>query len=194
MKKLNRRQILIVVLTIISLIIGFLYPSLVNKSIISAKLTNYIEALSNTKFAVNSLIKTNILNNLIENTALYLFTYTLVFFPITILIFLLKSFTIGASITSILYIYKLKGLLYLPVIIIPSILSFIVILVSFYYALSYFILKVKYKRKFSKKRLIKSYLKVLLITSTLQILISFIDSYLSFYFFKLFWFFTIKVL
>lgn len=186
MKKLNRRQILIVVLTIISLIIGFLYPSLVNKSIISAKLTNYIEALSNTKFAVDSLIKTNILNNLIENTALYLFTYTLVFFPITILIFLLKSFTIGASITSILYIYKLKGLLYLPVIIIPSILSFIVILVSFYYALSYFILKVKYKRKFSKKRLIKSYLKVLLITSTLQILISFIDSYLSFYFFKLF--------
>lgn len=186
MKKLNRRQIFIIVLTIISLIIGLLYPSLINKSVISVKLTNYIEALSNTKFTIESLIKTNILNNLIENTALYFCTYTLILFPITMLLFLLKAFTIGASITSIIYIYKLKGLLYLPVIVIPSVLSFIVLLISFYYALSYFILKVKYKRKFSKKRLIKSYLKVLLITSSIQILISFIDSYLSYYFFKLF--------
>ena len=184
--KLSKRLMLIILLNFIFLIIGLLYPSIIDKSIISAKLTTYIDNLVHSNYTLDSLIKTNASNNLLENTFLYLFTYFTFTFPLALFIYILKIFILGVSISSIIYIYKFKGLLYLFITVFPSILNLIVLSVSFYYSLSYFIIRVKYKNKVPKKRLLKSYLKIFIITSILEIIITFLDSYLSFYFFKLF--------
>ena len=184
--KLKKRILLIIVLNLLFLVIGLLYPSLINKSVISTHLTTYIENLSNNQFTLDSLIRTNLLNNTLENILMYVFTYFTFTFPITLLIYISKIFILGVSISSIIYIYKLKGLLYLFITLFPSLLNLIVLTISFYYSLSYFIIRVKYKNKVPKKRLLKSYLKVFIITLLLQIAISFLDGYLSFYFFKIF--------
>lgn len=183
-KRINKRKLIIIVLNVLLLVIGLLYPSIINKASITTKLTNYIDNLINSKYTIDSLIKTNILNNISETVLLSLNTILVISFPISIIIFLLKPFTLGVSISSIIYIYKLKGILYTLIIIIPSLLNLLLINILFYYSISYILIRIKYKNKRSRKRLLIEYIKVLVIILVLNIILSFIDSYLSFYLFK----------
>ena len=183
-KRINKRKLIIIVLNVLLLVIGLLYPSIINKASITTKLTNYIDNLINIKYTIESLIKTNILNNISETILLSLNTILVISFPISIIIFLLKPFTLGVSISSIIYIYKLKGILYTLIIIIPSLLNLLLINILYYYSISYILIRIKYKNKRSRKRLLIEYIKVLVIILVLNIILSFIDSYLSFYLFK----------
>jgi len=183
-KRINKRKLIIIVLNVLLLVIGLLYPSIINKASITTKLTNYIDNLINSKYTIDSLIKTNILNNISETILLSLNTILVISFPISIIIFLLKPFTLGVSISSIIYIYKLKGILYTLIIIIPSLLNLLLINILFYYSITYILIRIKYKNKRSRKRLLIEYIKVLIIILVLNIILSFIDSYLSFYLFK----------
>lgn len=183
-KRINKRKLIIIILNVLLLVIGLLYPSIINKASITTKLTNYIDNLINSKYTIDSLIKTNILNNISETILLSLNTILVIPFPISIIIFLLKPFTLGVSISSIIYIYKLKGILYTLIIIIPSLLNLLLINILFYYSITYILIRIKYKNKRSRKRLLIEYIKVLVIILVLNIILSFIDSYLSFYLFK----------
>lgn len=183
-KRINKRKLIIIVLNVLLLVIGLLYPSIINKASITTKLTNYIDNLINSTYTIDSLIKTNILNNISETILLSLNTILVISFPISIIIFLLKPFTLGVSISSIIYIYKLKGILYTLIIIIPSLLNLLLINILFYYSITYILIRIKYKNKRSRKRLLIEYIKVLIIILVLNIILSFIDSYLSFYLFK----------
>lgn len=183
-KRINKRKLIIIVLNVLLLVIGLLYPSIINKASITTKLTTYIDNLIKSKYTIDSLIKTNIINNISETILLSLNTILVISFPISIIIFLLKPFTLGVSISSIIYIYKLKGILYTLIIIIPSLLNLLLINILFYYSITYILIRIKYKNKRSRKRLLIEYIKVLVIILVLNILLSFIDSYLSFYLFK----------
>lgn len=184
--KLNKRIIIILVINISLIIFGLLYPSLINKNIVNNKVTTYIENLINNRYTIDSLIKTNLINNLLDNFSLFLFTLLIFTFPVSLIIYLIKPFSLGLTFSSIIYIYKLKGVLYALLIVFPTLLNLLVLTITFYYSISYFIIILKYRKKISRKRLLKGYLKVFLITTLSQIVISFFDSYLSYYLFKLF--------
>ena len=185
-RKLNKRKTIIIIINIILIILGLLYPSIIEKSTISTKLTTYIENIINSKYLIEALIKTNIINNISEVLLLSLNTIFIITFPISILLYFTKSFSLGVSISSLIYFYKLKGLLFSIIIGIPSIINLILISILFYYSITYFIIFIKSKSKIRKKKLLKEYLKVILIVLVLNIILSIIDSYLSFYLFKLF--------
>ena len=182
--KINKRITFILILNILLFIIGLLYPSIINKEVISTKLTTYVEGLINSKYLINSLVKINLINNLVENTILYIFTILFLFFPIALIIYLLKSFSLGVSISSLIYVYKFKGILFSLIILLPTLINLLIITISFYYSLSYLIILIRYRKTISKKRLTKSYFKVFLFTSLLQVILSFIDAYMSYYLFK----------
>ena len=182
--KLNKRIILLIGLNILLIILGLLYPSIIDKSILTSKVTTYISNLIKSNYKINDLIRVNIINNSLENIIIYIFTIPLITFPISLLIYIIKSFSLGVQISSLIYIYKFKGIIYNLILLIPSILNLIVLSISIYYSISYFIILIKYKKKINKKHLLKGYIKVLLITLFIQILISIIDSYLSYYLFK----------
>lgn len=183
--KINKRVLFILIITIICIILGILYPSVTNKVLIKEKVSNYIEALLNNRLSIKELIVSNINNNIIENIIMYITTIFLILFPISIIIYLIKVFSLGVSISSIIYIYKLKGLLYTIIINIPVLLNIIVLGLSLYYSITYIIIRIRYKNKISKKKLLKGYLKILIVTTVLQILISLIDSYLTYNIFKI---------
>ena len=183
--KLNKRILLIIFISIIILILGILYPSVTNKILIKEKVSNYIESLINNKIALKELIISNINNNVIENIIMYISTILVLSIPISIIIYLIKVFSLGVSISSIIYIYKIKGLLYSLIINIPILLNIIVLAISLYYSITYFIIRIRFKNKVSKKKLLKGYLKVLIITTIAQILISILDSYITINIFKL---------
>lgn len=183
-KKINKRKLIIIILNIILLIIGILYPSLINKTAITTKLTTYIDNLINSKYTIDSLLKTNIINNISETLLLSINTLLIIPFPITVILFLLKPFTLGVSLSSIIYIYKLKGIIYSIIIAIPSILNLILINILFYYSITYIIIRIKKKNKLSRRKLLLEYIKIILIILVLNIIISYIETYLSFYLFK----------
>lgn len=183
-KKINKRKLIIIILNIILLIIGILYPSLINKTSITTKLTTYIDNLINSKYTIDSLLKTNITNNISETLLLFINTLLIIPFPITIILFLLKPFTLGVSLSSIIYIYKLKGIIYSIIIAIPSILNLILINILFYYSITYIIIRIKKKNKLSRRKLLLEYIKIILIILVLNIIFSYIETYLSFYLFK----------
>lgn len=183
-KKINKRKLIIIILNIILLIIGILYPSLINKTSITTKLTTYIDNLINSKYTIDSLLKTNITNNISETLLLSINTLLIIPFPITIILFLLKPFTLGVSLSSIIYIYKLKGIIYSIIIAIPSILNLILINILFYYSITYIIIRIKKKNKLSRRKLLLEYIKIILIILVLNIIFSYIETYLSFYLFK----------
>ncbi|MDO4996671.1 MAG: hypothetical protein Q4E69_05785, partial [Bacilli bacterium] len=118
-----------------------------------------------------------------EIILLSLNTILVIPFPITILLFIIKPFSLGVSISSILYIYKIKGLLYLPIIL-PSIINLILISILFYYSITYIIVRLRYKNKTSRRKLLFGYIKIILIILVLNIVVSYIESYLSYYLFK----------
>ena len=175
--KLNKRIKLIIYLTIIFLIIGILLPSIMNKSLIKSRVDNYISNLIENKVSKNKILLRTSSNNLVENSLISFMPL-----PINILVFIIKIISIGSSITSILITYKLKGILYLPIII-PNLLSLIILSISLYYSITYFLIR---KRNINKKKLIKEYLFIYLITTLLLVIVSIIETYLSLYYFPLF--------
>lgn len=185
--KLNKRIKFLISIIILFLIIGLLYTAIVPKELIHTKVSNYLNQLIHHKLEIESLIKSNLKNNLIENTIIYLLT-SIYLFPISLLILIGKSFTLGLSITSIIYFYSYKSIIIIIPFLITSTLNLFLISISTYYSLSYFLIKIKNKNKNKslKKRLRKAYLKVFLITSILQILLSILQSYLFYYYFPIF--------
>ncbi len=182
--KANKRQKIIIGITILFFLLGLLYTAIIPKELINEKLNTYITNLTEKKTPVESLIQRNFKNNVIENTSIYLLTM-IYLFPINILIYGIKIGSIGISITSLISQYHFKSFLYFLPVILPSILNAFLLAISMYYSMSYFIIKIKYRKQVSKKRLKTSYLKVFLITTILQIVISIFDSYLSFYYFPI---------
>lgn len=183
-RKINKRKTFIILVNILLLIFGLLYPSLVDKNTISTKLTTYIESIINSKYTIDSLIKTNIINNISEVLMLSIMTIPLITFPLSIIFYLTKSFSLGVSISSMIYIYKLKGILYSIIITIPAIINLVLLSILIYYSITYFIIAIKYRNKFSRKKLLREYIKIFIIILMLNIILSFIDSYMSYYIFK----------
>lgn len=183
-RKINKRKTFIILVNILLLIFGLLYPSLVDKNTISTKLTTYIESIINSKYTIDSLIKTNMINNISEVLMLSIMTIPLITFPLSIIFYLTKSFSLGVSISSMIYIYKLKGILYSIIITIPAIINLVLLSILIYYSITYFIIAIKYRNKFSRKKLLREYIKIFIIILMLNIILSFIDSYMSYYIFK----------
>ena len=180
--KLNKRIKLILILSIISIIIGILLPAFINKDLIKSRVEAYIPLLITNKVKRNTLLLRTSSNNLIENN-LICFMPLLHLIPISILIYNIKSITIGSTISSILITYKFKGILYIIPLLIPNILSILTLSVSLYYAITYTIVR---KRKLNKKKLLKKYLIIVLITNFIEILISILETYISLYYFPIF--------
>lgn len=183
-RKINKRKTFIILVNILLIIFGLLYPSLVDKNTISTKLTTYIESIINSKYSIESLIKTNMINNISEVLMLSIMTIPLITFPLSIIFYLTKSFSLGVSISSMIYIYKIKGILYSIIITIPAIINLVLLSILIYYSITYFIIAIKYRNKFSRKKLLREYIKIFIIILMLNIILSFIDSYMSYYIFK----------
>ncbi len=182
--KFNKRLIIILLIFVITFVLGLLYPALINKGDISPQVTTYIDGLHNNKYVLSLLIRNNLINNIFLCSCFYIFSIFIISFIIVIILYLIKIFSLGVSISSLIYIYKFKGIIYSLIIAFPNIIELILLTILFYYSLSYVIIILKYKNKISRKRLMKKYFIVFLIILILQVIISFVEGYIDFYFFK----------
>ena len=179
MKKIKENKLLFILLiiTIISFILGILYPAILNEKDKELITKTIIENLNNIK-NINYLktLTQSFINNIPLTIIIWLLGISII-----IIILILKPFIAGFTITSIIITKGIKGLYIALIYTLPNILNIIGSILLSYYALSFSL--TLYKVIFKKKNItfhniIKNYIKLLLIFIIYQTIITLIETYL----------------
>lgn len=183
-RKITKRKMFIgiLILCLISFIIGILYLVFLNKTdktIVKDTLNNYFNNLNNISYKHELFI--NLKNNLFLAVIMWFFGISLFGIIFELLYLIIKSFTLGFSICSLIYTFKLKGIYIGLIYLIPSIINLAIYIILGFFALNFSIYLFKYlfkNKDYNLRLLLKKYLKVLLISIILLIVSSLIDTFL----------------
>ena len=184
MKKIKENKLLFILLiiTIISFILGILYPAILNekdKELITKTITENLNNIKNINYLKT--LTQSFINNIPLTIIIWLLGISIIGIPIIIIILILKPFIAGFTITSIIITKGIKSLYIALIYTLPNILNIIGSILLSYYALSFSL--TLYKVIFKKKNItfhniIKNYIKLLLIFIIYQTIITLIETYL----------------
>ena len=183
-KRITKRKIFIgiFILCLISFIIGILYLVFLNKTdktIVKDTLNNYFNNLSAISYKHELFI--NLKNNLFLAVIMWFFGISLFGIIFELLYLIIKSFTLGFSLCSIIYTFKLRGIYIGLIYLIPSIINLAIYIILGFFAFNFSIYLFKYlfkNKEYNLRLLLKKYLKVLLISIILLIVSSLVDTFL----------------
>ncbi len=186
LKKLKTKKVFIIIfiVTLLAFIIGILLVSIEskdNKELITTSLTTFFNNIKENKLNTQTLLYKSITNNLIINIIVWLLGISIIGLPIVLIILSFKSLTIGFTISSILYTYKLNGLIKVIIYIIPNIINLFVLFVLTYYSINFSLMLFNYlfrKKEYNKKLIVNRYLKLLILSLLISILTSVIETFI----------------
>lgn len=192
--KQKKIYLILLILIGIGIISGFIFMFILNKSdktIVIDEMNSFFntiktgEGINYSKSLINSLLK-----NVIYILTIWLLGLSVIGFPFVLLILFFKSFILGFSISSIISIYGLKGILGAFLYIFPhQIVNLVLFLLISFYSLSFSYRLFSYlflKKIINFKSAMNKYIKVLGFSLLIGVFISFYEIYLSTYFMKLF--------
>ena len=167
-KEFSKRKIFIIlfVISIISLIVGILFLALLDnngKKIVSDTIKNYVTNNNYDKKELLLLIKNNILITIV----MWFLGVSLFGFIFEIIFLIIKSFTLGFSISSFIYTYKAKGIIIGFIYLLPSIFNLIIYFILGFFAINYSIYLFKYifkNKEYNLKLIMRKYIKILIIS------------------------------
>lgn len=167
-KEFSKRKIFIIllVISIISLIVGILFLALLDnngKKIVSDTIKNYVTNNNYDKKELLLLIKNNILITIV----MWFLGVSLFGFIFEIIFLIVKSFTLGFSISSFIYAYKTKGIIIGFIYLLPNIFNLILYFILGFFAINYSIYLFKYifkNKEYNLKLIMRKYIKILIIS------------------------------
>ena len=177
LKKLKTKKVFIIIfiVTLLAFIIGILLVSIEskdNKELITTSLTTFFNNIKENKLNTQTLLYKSITNNLIINIIVWLLGISIIGLPIVLIILGFKS---------ILYTYKLNGLIKVIIYIIPNIINLFVLFVLTYYSINFSLMLFNYlfrKKEYNKKLIVNRYLKLLILSLLISILTSVIETFI----------------
>jgi len=182
----KKLYIFLIGLALLSLISGIIFIFLIkeeNLTEISKKITIYFTEINNAN-KLNILIN-SIINNFIYIITIWILGISLIGLPIILIIFIFKNFITGLSISSIIYTYKINGIIKTIIHIFPhQIILLIILLLIFFYSISFCIKLFKYlflKKIINFKEVMQKYLKILIISLLVTLFTSIYEAYISTY-------------
>ncbi len=185
--------IFITILLIIGFVAGTLYITILSntdKDLIKDTITNYFLQIKNSKLDNMHIFRQALSSNFIYVIGIWLLGISIIGLPIIICMIFYKSFIMGFSITSIIYKYKLKGIVLSFTYSFPyQLLNILIASFISLYAIKVSISIIKMmisKKHINFKVLIKKYFVVLLICLFLSLISSLIEGFVTPYFIKLF--------
>ena len=182
--KNNKLLFTLILIMIIFLIIGVLYPAILssnNKELIKSSLNQFFLSISKDKLHYLSALITSLSNNIIITLIIWLLGISIIGIPLIMLIFIFKSFILGFSISSIITVYKLRGVLFAIIYIIPLVINLMISYILCYYAISFSIMIFNYlfrKKEYNRKAIVKRYIKILIFSIIIFILSSLIEVFI----------------
>ncbi|MFA5603475.1 MAG: stage II sporulation protein M [Bacilli bacterium] len=177
--------IFLIGLSIIAVIAGAFYITILNKadqSLVQTSINEFFNNINNNNLNYMSSLKNIILTNVGFIIIIWLLGISVIGIPVIIFLFFSKAFVIGFSISSIIFNYKLKGTLLSLFYIVPhhiiNIYVFI-ILIAYAISLSFKIIESIVKRKsIDFKVVMNKYLYVLLVSLTVIVITSLFEIFI----------------
>ena len=182
LKKDKSIYVSLLIALLISFVFGMFFITILSstdKVTLKEYITNFFTSIKQGK--IISLYKTLINNNLgILITSILAFSVVL--FPLVIVIIFYKGFTLAFTITSLIYTFKIKGIILAIVYVFPSLIFNLV----FYFIMCYYSFKLSlilFNKVINKdttniNKLLKKYLVIILVCIAFVSLFSLYDTYL----------------
>lgn len=185
--KLNQNKKILnilILLSIIGFILGIIFVVFIAKNdhtYIKEYMSQYIKNINDGNINYLVCFKDNFLINIVIFIFIFLLGISVIGIPIIVLIYFTKIFIIGFSITSFILSFKLKGLLYVLIYLIPNIIMYIMLTTIVLYATKvslYLIYSVFNKLEINFKNVMNSYFKVFIFSVVGIIIYSILDTFL----------------
>ena len=181
-RKSNKLILKLMIISIISVLIGIFYIAILsnsNKVLIKENLETYFESLNKLNY-IKALIKC-LTSNMITISSIWLLGISIIGVFLIIIILIIKSFALGFTISSLIYFYKLKGIIISIIYIIPLIINLFVIIILSYYGIIFsknlnrllFL-----KKDVNFKNIMRKYIKILLFSTICIVISSLIEIYI----------------
>lgn len=181
-RKSNKLILKLMIISIISVLIGIFYIAILsnsNKVLIKENLETYFESLNKLNY-IKALIKC-LTSNMITISSIWLLGISIIGVFLIIIILIIKSFALGFTISSLIYFYKLKGIIISIIYIIPLIINLFVIIILSYYGIVFsknlnrllFL-----KKDVNFKNIMRKYIKILLFSTICIVISSLIEIYI----------------
>lgn len=182
MKIINSKIFKILVVTlVIGFIIGIISFIFMDKSSLQSSIINYINLIKNDNYNYTNGLILSIMSNIKYSSIIWI--SGIIFFCSLVipLIIIYRGISLSLTISTIIYTYKLKGVLYALIIVFPTILNELTFLFLSYYSINFSIKcfnTIKNNKDINLRSFIKNYFYIFLILSLLLIISSLIEIYL----------------
>ena len=180
--KSNKLIIKLQIISIICILLGILYIAILSKSnklLIKENLKNYFENLNKLNY-IKAIVKC-LSSNIITISSIWILGISIIGIPLIIVILIVKSFAIGFTISSLIYFYKLKGIIISIIYVIPLIINLFIIIILSYYGIIFsknlnsllFL-----KKEVNFKNIMRKYVKIFLFSIICIVVSSLIEIYI----------------
>ncbi|MBQ2640117.1 MAG: stage II sporulation protein M [Bacilli bacterium] len=182
--KKNKLLITLIIVIILSVTIGLLFPSLLSnssKKLLISTLDNFFINIKNNNLNYTSSLISTLFSNILILSLIWIFGISIIGSVFIVIVLFIKSFILGFSISSILLSYKLNGLILSIIYVIPLILNLLIYFVLCYYSIDFSIILFNYlfkKRNNIHKKTVKRYIKIYIFSLLLIILSSLVEVYI----------------
>lgn len=175
---------LLVYISIISMILGVLYISIISKSektLVKNSFGIFFQNIETNQLNQIDLLINNILSNIVTTMVIWMLGISIIGVPISILYLIIKGFVFGFTISSLIYTYKIKGIIPCIIYCIPCLINFLVIFILIFYAINFskqLYLYLFKGKDFNLKKRVKTYMRVLGISISILLVSAITSSYL----------------
>lgn len=182
--KTNKLLFIEVLIAILGFILGILLIAILsneNKDLIKDSINTFFKTINDNNLKYSKLLYTSLSTNLIVNILIWLLGISVIGTPIVITILFYKSLMLGFTISSILFNYKLSGIILTIIYIIPYIINLFLIFIITYHSIRFSLTLFNYlfkKGEFNKKNIVSKYVKLLTFSSLSFVLSSLIETYI----------------
>ena len=175
--KVNKKGITFLIgIAIIGFIFGSIFITIINdsdKTLVKNYILSYISSIKSDNINYIDNFKDIFLSNFSFIIIVWLLGMSVIGIPINIFYYFITSFTLGFSISSFILTYKIKGILFSIIYVIPhSLINIFIYTYLIYYTINFsliLIYSILKKKSINFKNIINKYIKIL-ICSTLMIL------------------------
>lgn len=196
-KEILSKKIIILVVFIVfilGLLFGSIYITLLNnsnKKVVLDSVNNYYSSFNKISITDKfNIFKSNLSSNLIYYIVMWLLGLSIIGLPIIVFMIFMRFFVTGFNISSLFACYKLKGLKYVLVYLVPS--NIILLLLSIFLGIYSVNISIRLATNIIKKKTINfgtfigKYFFILLISILVVVITSLYDSFVSPFFYNLF--------
>lgn len=190
MKRL-KKYLFLILLLLLGIIFGIIFISIINevdKLIIKNELTEFINLINKDNISFSSAFLNSLTENIIFYFIIWCSGFIFILIPISYFLVFYKGFITGFLLSSLIYIFKLKGILYFLVFIFPNEILNIAFMIFFVFIISKFYKKfllIIYKdNPYDIKTLIKKYFLLLIGVILVCLILSLIEVFLNYFLIK----------